>query len=91
MGVYAVLAADAISASRIHDAPPNIGESGFPAEQLFGERPSAEQIIVLSVGLALAYRTMAKRLPEPWRKRMQYVVIGTHGYGLSTNCRNGLC
>lgn len=91
LGVYSVLAADAVSAARINQAPPNIVESGFPAKQLFGERPNPEQVIALSIGLAFAYREMAKRLPEPWRKRMQYFVIGTHGYGLSTNCRNDLC
>jgi hypothetical protein len=89
--VYAVLAADAITAARIHDAPPNVVEAGFPAKQLFGERPDAAEVIALSVGLAFAYRAAAKRLPEKWRKRAQYFVIGTHSYGLATNCDNGLC
>lgn len=91
LGVYSVLAVDAISAAHINEAPTNIVESGFPAKQLFGERPNPEQVIALSVGLAFAYRAMAKRLPGPWRKRIQYFVIGTHGYGLSTNCDNRLC
>ena len=91
MGVYSVLAADALTAARINAASSNIVESGFPAKPLFGERPNPEQIVALSVGLAIAYLAMARRLPDPWRKRMQYFVIGTHGYGLSTNCNSGLC
>lgn len=89
--VYAALAADALSATRIHTAPPNIIETGFPAKQLFGEKPSPAEVVALSVGLAIAYRAAAKRLPEKWRKRAQYFVLGTHVYGLATNCENDLC
>jgi hypothetical protein len=89
--VYAVLAADALSAARIHDAPPNIVESGFPAKNLFGKKPDPAEMVALHVGLAFAYRAMSKRLPEKWRRIAQYIVIGSHGYGLSTNCDNGLC
>ena len=89
VGVTAVLVADAITTSRIHDDP-NVYETG-PARHVLGRQPSTRDTYLYFGTLAISSYLISRALPEKWRKYWQSSQILMHGYAVSNNCDLDLC
>lgn len=89
--VYAAIAADAVVTSRIRDNSTVAIEGGPLASRVLGPYPKEAETLVYMAAMALAYRTLARKLPPKWRRVVQYVGIGDHVRGVKETCDKGIC
>jgi len=90
IGVTAVLAADAITTSRIQDYP-NLYENGPIAKHFLGSNPSSSDTAMYFGTLMISNYLISRALPHKWRTGWQSMQVGVHGYAVKGNCDLGLC
>ncbi len=90
MAVYASVAADAITTPRLGDRR-GVKEGGQIASRVLGPKPDEGETLVYMAALSFGYRWLARRLPEKWRRVIQYGAIATHVAGTKETCDKGLC
>lgn len=90
LGVTAVLVADGITTSRIHDTP-GVWESGPITAQVLGRQPSSSDTALYFSTLIISNYLISRALPHRWRRTWQVIELSGHGYAVYNNCSRGLC
>ncbi len=89
--LYAVLAIDAVTTSRIASND-SVYENAGVARAIMGPEPDAKRAAIYMAGLGVAYHAMVRRMPPRLRRAFQYFAIGDHAaLGIVNNCRHDLC
>lgn len=90
VGVTTMLVADAITTSRIQDAP-GVYEAGPLASKVLGSQPSTSDTYLYFGTIIITNYFITRALPAKWRPYWQGWEIAVHGYAVHNNCSKGLC
>ena len=89
-GTLTVLAADAITTSRIQDCL-TCEEGGMIARPILGANPSDRDVALYFGTLAVSNYLIGRALPERWRPYWFGSQIAIHGAAVVNNCNKELC
>lgn len=86
----AMIAADAVTTARIHEAP-GVHEAAPITQSILGRQPDPSDTAVYFATVAITHWMISRALPPKWRRRWQIGGTVLHGHATYVNCGNNLC